>query len=331
LELEFEKEKKSSPVFKFKQVQKESTEEQPLKRKRGRPPKKKKEDEEESLIGNDITPTKSTSVQKSDMESLKKDGKVAQEEDLSGPEYSPKRQKLDSSLDSFGTPGSSSNSESPVKKVLTTNQNKSQNQTSQQKLWTTKLDNEMKRTSLRFQGTRSAYLIQNLEQICKRFLTELGNIPDESFSTVPVSNRKSKSKSKIPKNITAPNPKNLELAKKERIIKKLVDRLLEEEKEWEEIKKQNHNPKNKIVVHLEPLSKDSKEPISKVSVNKTLETLILQVDELKPALKEIKHFNTIAEKFCSDMATSLTNKGFASYGKADPKELIRSIAYAEDL
>jgi len=59
--------------------------------------------------------------------------------------------------------------------------------------------------------------------------------------------------------------------------------------------------------------------------------MTLQIDELKPILKDIKHFNTTAEKFCSDMATSLTNKGFASYGKDDPKELIKSVAYGEGL
>jgi len=199
-------------------------------------------------------------------------------------------------------------------------------------LWKSKLEGEIKRVTLRFQGTRSAYLVNTLEQICASFLEELSTLSEQDISSpVILSTKKSKSKSRIPKAITAPNPNNLELTQKERALKQLAERLTAEDKEWEELKKQFsvQPPKKRISVSVE--ATPQKEAVPKITPTKSLETLSLQVDELKPILKEMKHFNTIAEKFCSDTSTTLTTKGFSSYGKADPKELIRSLAYAEDL
>jgi len=198
-----------------------------------------------------------------------------------------------------------------------------------QKLWKVKLDDQMKRATLRYQGTQNTFLIDSLQQICERFIQQIGKILSEDSSeppTVPPSaSKKSKAKTKEPKIFIVPNPKNIELEKKEKILKQIIERLNEEKNQWEEVKTEysGQPPKRKLSVLTEKIP-----PETIINPNKSLETLILQVDELKPILKEMKQFNTVAEKFCGDVSSTINTIG--SFGKGDPKELVRSLAFADE-
>lgn len=108
-------------------------------------------------------------------------------------------------------------------------------------------------------------------------------------------------------------------------------RFTEEVKQWEEMKAQYPPVKGpapqpaKSEPHQDvSLSKEGKDVIEK-----SIQQLILEVDTIKPALRDIHTFNSVADKVCSRMVQQIQQEGFKNYDIQDPKKLIKNIAFSD--
>ena len=72
------------------------------------------------------------------------------------------------------------------------------------------------------------------------------------------------------------------------------------------------------------LSKEGKD-----AIEKSIQQLILEVDTIKPALRDIHTFQSMADQVCSNMIKQIQQEGFKNYDIQDPKKLIKNIAFSD--
>lgn len=134
----------------------------------------------------------------------------------------------------------------------------------------------------------------------------------------------------------------------------LTQRLEQEKKEWEEIEKEIDEASALPVTQEEQKEEQKEEPASSSSVSssnkqtalkeeelsqfekeepmidlkRTLQTLILQVDEIQPVLKNIQHFSTVTDHMCQDLFDAHRRRDFGHLPNLDnPKALIRTVTH----
>jgi len=174
---------------------------------------------------------------------------------------------------------------------------------------------------LKTEKNQNTDVLAALQDICSKYATEVEVTLMDWLLQTPQKKQVYKKKGDLKK-----NPKNIELEKKERMLKATIAKFTEEEKQWDKIEEQyktiDTTHKRPIVKNAENLlSYEDRQFLAQKQTNKlgmaqqsVDQALSVQMDQINKTCSGLEEFHNTSEKYLNDLVPKFHSLSFDGYG-----------------